>query len=64
MSKVQNTDISLTLFILETDKQVLWQTVKTLMNGNDALCSISSGPAMFAKIKQSSGTEIHHLCKV
>ena len=44
-----------TLCILETSEQVLCQTVKTQMK-----CSISSGSALFAKIKQSSGTAIHH----
>ena len=36
----------LTLFILDTRKQVLWQTVKTQMKGGT-----SSGSAVFAKIK-------------
>ena len=45
ISKIQH----LTLCILETHKQVLWQTVKTKMK-----CGIiSSGSALFAKIKQS-----------
>ena len=35
----------ITLFIQETPKRVLWQTVKTQMK-----CGISSGSALFAKI--------------
>ena len=36
-------------------KWVLWQIVKTQVT-----CSISSGSALYAWIKQPSGTEIHH----
>ena len=40
----------LSLFSLDTSKQVLWQTVKTQMK-----CS-ASGSALFAKKKRSSDT--------
>ena len=51
--------LPLTLFIVDTGKQVLQQTVKTRMK-----CYISLGSALFAKIKQSSGTETHNILEV
>ena len=42
--------------ILDTSKQVLWQTVKTQMKGN-----ISSGSAPFAWIKRNSDQQPYKL---
>ena len=41
--------------IQETPEQVLWQTEKIQMK-----CNISSRSSLFAKIKMTIGTEIHH----
>ena len=40
------------MFILDTDKHVIWQTVKTQMKCPDLHCLL--------RLKQSSGTEILH----
>ena len=42
---------------METPKQVPWQTVETQMKCQK--CGILSESTMFAKIKTSSGTEVH-----
>ena len=49
-----------TIYILDASEQVLWQTVKILMKFCIMWHFISFCSCLFARQKQSSGTEMHH----